>query len=59
MYLDKIKASLILGAIGDCIGSSYEGMESTDNVDFNKEWLPTDDTQLTLATAEAIIKKKK
>ena len=31
-FFDKIKASLTLGAIGDSIGSSYEGMKPTDNV---------------------------
>ena len=59
MYLEKIRTSLILGAIGDCIGSPFEGLETTDNVDFNNEWQATDDTQLTLATAEAIIKRRK
>jgi ADP-ribosylglycohydrolase len=56
---EKIKGSLILGAIGDCVGGSYEGMTSIDYIDFNTDWSISDDTQLTLATAEAIINKNR
>jgi ADP-ribosyl-[dinitrogen reductase] hydrolase len=53
-FKDKLKGCLVCGAIGDAIGSRYEGTNSNCNVDFDFDWLISDDTQLTLATCEAI-----
>lgn len=52
---DRLTASIALGAIGDAIGSYYEGKPSVQNVSFDLLQGVTDDTQLTLATCEAII----
>jgi len=52
---DRIKGCLIGGAIGDAVGSFYENRAAPAVVDFDIPWQLTDDTQLTLATAEAII----
>jgi ADP-ribosyl-[dinitrogen reductase] hydrolase len=56
---DRIKGCLICGAIGDSIGGRYEGTDSNKNIDFHFEWSISDDTQLTLATCEAIYNSKK
>lgn len=56
---NNIEACLTLGAIGDCIGGFYEGKTNIENIDFEHDWQVSDDTQLTLATAEAIIKNKR
>jgi ADP-ribosyl-[dinitrogen reductase] hydrolase len=54
LLADRIRGCLLLGALGDSLGSSVEGMIPT------KRLAPhigaiTDDTQLTLATCEAIV----
>jgi ADP-ribosylglycohydrolase len=46
------------GAIGDAIGSRYEGQSSIQFVDFDTPGHITDDTQLTLATCESILETK-
>ncbi|MBI1307032.1 MAG: hypothetical protein GC181_10560 [Bacteroidetes bacterium] len=51
---DKLKGCLMLGAIGDSIGGKYEGTQFNQHVDLNSDWQISDDTQLTLATCEAI-----
>ena len=56
---DRIKGCLIYGAIGDSIGGRYEGTVSNKSIDFDFEWSISDDTQLTLATCEAIYDSKK
>src|SRR5262245_38835108 len=43
------------GAIGDAWGSAYEGMVAPVAVELRDDWSLTDDTQLTLATCEAIV----
>ncbi|WP_276483987.1 ADP-ribosylglycohydrolase family protein [Paraflavitalea pollutisoli] len=53
---DRIAGCLILGAVGDSLGSFYEGRGTVQEVNFNNLHGTTDDTQLTLATCEAIIK---
>jgi ADP-ribosyl-[dinitrogen reductase] hydrolase len=53
-FTDRLKGCLIYGAIGDSIGGRYEGTTTNDVVDFSFEWSISDDTQLTLATCEAI-----
>lgn len=52
-HLDRILGCLFGGAIGDCVGSSIEGRSSPDDV-LELPWHWTDDTQLTLATCEAL-----
>lgn len=51
---EKLKSCLIYGAIGDCIGGKYEGLKDNVYIDFDFDWNISDDTQLTLATCEAI-----
>jgi ADP-ribosyl-[dinitrogen reductase] hydrolase len=55
---EKLKTSLICGAIGDAIGNRYEGMYKNATVSFDFSWTISDDTQLTLATCEAICTTK-
>jgi ADP-ribosylglycohydrolase len=52
--LDRIIGCLIGGAIGDAWGSRYEGAKPPIHVDDSHDWMLTDDTQLTLATCDAI-----
>lgn len=54
-WRDRLRACLIGGAIGDAVGIPYEGLNEVDAVDFDQPWLFSDDTQLTLATCEAIM----
>lgn len=42
------------GAIGDALGSPYEGRRAPVKIDEEGEWRLSDDTQLTLATCEAV-----
>ncbi|MCP4137330.1 MAG: hypothetical protein GY754_40560 [bacterium] len=53
-FKERLRACLICGAIGDAIGSRYEGTNLSGQIDHNFNWTISDDTQLTLATAEAI-----
>jgi ADP-ribosylglycohydrolase len=53
-FKDKLKGCLICGAIGDAVGGPYEGSYSNSRVSFDFNWSVSDDTQLTLATCEAI-----
>lgn len=53
---NRLTGSLVLGAVGDALGSYYEGRPSTSAVNLDNLHGITDDTQLTLATCEAIIK---
>jgi len=66
---ERFKGCIFGGAIGDAYGSAYENIPKQDNSEtiyypFGKpeikipEWQITDDTQLTLATCEAIIECK-
>lgn len=59
IIFDKLKGCIIAGAIGDCIGGYYENQTNPffDN-ELNYNWRISDDTQLTLATCEAIIEAK-
>src|SRR5262249_30620882 len=52
---DKLQGCLIGGAIGDARGSFYEGREDIGVIEFDLMHEITDDTQLTLATCEAIL----
>ena len=51
---ERLKGCLICGAIGDSLGGYYEGRDSVDELLFDFDWSVSDDTQMTLATCEAI-----
>lgn len=53
--IDRIVGCLMAGAIGDAWGSRYENSTPPVHVDLACDWNVTDDTQLTLATCEAIV----
>ena len=52
---DRILGSLLAGAVGDALGSAYEGRSGPLVVDINNSGGITDDTQLTIATCEALL----
>ncbi|SHG96876.1 ADP-ribosylglycohydrolase [Chryseolinea serpens] len=56
---EKLKGCLVLGAIGDSIGSRFEGNGPVEKVSYDFHWSVSDDTQLTLATCEAIYASEK
>jgi ADP-ribosylglycohydrolase len=51
---DSILGCLAGGAIGDAFGGMFEGRAAPFALPDNHEWRLSDDTQLTLATCEAI-----
>jgi len=51
--------SILGGAIGDCLGGPHEGWKPPLVFSHQFEWRISDDTQLTLATCEAISKNKR
>lgn len=52
---DRVLGCIVGGAIGDAAGSYFEGSDTIDREDWlDKPWQITDDTQLTLATCEAL-----
>ena len=51
---DQVLGCLYGGACGDVLGGPYEGMSPPVNIDEENKWRLSDDTQLTLATCEAI-----
>lgn len=55
---DRLRGCLIGGAIGDAIGGRYEGSSQNAIIDLNFNWSVSDDTQLTIATCEAIFDTK-
>lgn len=56
---ERLKGCLIYGAIGDAIGGKYEGSGPKEIINFDFNWKISDDTQLTLATCEAIYNTSK
>jgi ADP-ribosylglycohydrolase len=56
-FRDRVLGCLVGGAIGDAFGSAFEGQSNLTSVLLGDErpWHLTDDTQLTLATCEAIL----
>lgn len=64
---ERFEGCILGGAIGDALGSGYENMKKKENDIFypfgkptkqEPAWLITDDTQLTLATIEAMIEEE-
>jgi len=55
---DRIAGCLLGGALGDSIGSCFEGMAACDNVSIPANLRVTDDTQMTIATCEAVIESR-
>ena len=53
---NQIIGCIVGGAIGDGLGSAYEGKNLPITINKNYPWKISDDTQLTLATCEAITK---
>lgn len=53
--VDAILGCLVGGAIGDAMGASFEGASAATASRAAADWQLTDDTQLTLATCEALI----
>lgn len=54
---ERLKGCLLAGAIGDAIGFKYELLYTEDEITFDFDWKISDDTQLTIATCEAIYKE--
>ena len=52
---DRIVGCIVGGAIGDAAGGPYEGLPGPVRIDDSLAWHISDDTQLTLATCEAIL----
>ncbi|WP_158563321.1 ADP-ribosylglycohydrolase family protein [Chitinophaga silvatica] len=57
-FKDKLLGCLVGGAVGDAVGSYYESQSTIKEVSYEHIYGITDDTQLTLATCEAIISNK-
>jgi ADP-ribosylglycohydrolase len=57
--MNRILGSILGGAIGDCLGGPHEGRKEPVVFSHQFEWRISDDTQLTLATCEAISKAKR
>lgn len=55
---NNLKGCLVAGAIGDAIGGKYEGRYNNSFVDWDGALNISDDTQLTLATCDAIFDSK-
>lgn len=53
---DKFIGCIVGGAIGDAVGSHCENAACVSDIDFDQVSGITDDTQLTLATCESILK---
>ncbi|PZR38974.1 MAG: hypothetical protein DI538_08170 [Azospira oryzae] len=57
--MNRLRGCFIYGAIGDGVGGKYEGAGYNQEVSFDFDWTISDDTQLTLATCEAIFDSEK
>lgn len=51
---NKLKGCLAGGVIGDAIGGRFEGSNNKTLLNHDYEWMVSDDTQLTVATGQAI-----
>lgn len=56
---NAIAGCLLGGAVGDALGGTYEGLPPPINVNLDARLRISDDTQLTLATCEALIEAKR
>jgi ADP-ribosylglycohydrolase len=54
--IDRIVGCIVGGAIGDALGGPYEGQAGPFELDPDAPWNLSDETQLTLATCEAVTK---
>ena len=57
MERDRYLGCLLGGALGDALGGRYEGTPGPHQVVWGQPWQLSDDTQLTLATCEAIVER--
>jgi len=55
----SILGCIVGGALGDAFGAAYELPSCSEEPDAQRRWQLTDDTQLTLATCEAIVAARK
>lgn len=53
--MDRVLGCILGGAIGDASGGAYENTQAPVEIDDSEDWELSDDTQLTIATCEAII----
>ena len=51
---DRIIGCILGGAVGDCMGGPYERQQIPVRLDRDRHWKLSDDTQMTLATCEAV-----
>lgn len=58
MKKEQLKACLVGGLIGDCVGSYFENNPNDYVAPTQYPWQITDDTQLSLATCQALIQEK-
>jgi ADP-ribosyl-[dinitrogen reductase] hydrolase len=56
--VDRMRGCLLGGALGDAMGAPFEGQEGPLVVELPRRAACTDDTQLTLATCEAIVARR-
>lgn len=56
---DPVLGCLLGGALGDALGGPYENKKLPFAVTLDREWRLSDDTQLTIATCEAIVGTRK
>jgi ADP-ribosyl-[dinitrogen reductase] hydrolase len=55
---DRIAGCLLAGALGDAIGSYFEGRPATSDIVMPVDLRVSDDTQLTIATCESIVETR-
>jgi ADP-ribosylglycohydrolase len=56
--VDRILGCIVGGAIGDAAGAAFEGSSDPGTARlFESDWQLTDDTQMTLATCEALVER--
>lgn len=53
--MDRVLGCIFGGAIGDAMGGAYENLQAPPETESSLTWKLSDDTQLTIATCEAII----